>query len=460
MNLSAYPGGKGIERGTPLVYDVQVNLNAENEAPTAEMKWDPTGPGFAVYESFIGDKDKIKTQITIEYFYPQGKKVTFIFLWAGQSINYGNDMAVTVKMVSELAGLVNGNIRSTAQAYDEKKGAAPEVFVEKLKKQFAMEKYPKIIQYNKATLEYWKKVKLLNQYGNDWTFGNAVATLVKQTGDQAFPINISQSSVIVMPPFSWQGDKPETVEEASTSAPTTIDPTVRYGYLLGPSIINSISRQSMWKPPQQSNDNMPGKQRFATNSKQATKTQQNHPTRQQQSVADSAASTSGVLGPSSGSTTPSVASKDNPKGPERQNALNQEKGSELSFSALMCPLLVGLKPHDILYVPSLKGGFIEDWIVQSVGYSQQNGSVELSVQATRVLGFGAPMNKTQGEKFLERAESLGLVGPNATLDAWDSYAWSLSGKKITPATATSAEERFFNPTLPPTAVTPGLLGGL
>jgi hypothetical protein len=89
----------------------------------------------------------------------------------------------------------------------------------------------------------------------------------------------------------------------------------------------------------------------------------------------------------------------------------------------MCPLLVGLKPHDILYIPSLNGKFIEDWIVQSVGYSQQNGNVEVSVQATRVLGLGAPMNKTEGEKFLKRASDLGLVGPNATLEAWDAYAW-------------------------------------
>jgi hypothetical protein len=118
-----------------------------------------------------------------------------------------------------------------------------------------------------------------------------------------------------------------------------------------------------------------------------------------------------------------VASKENPNGPDRQNALNQEKGSELNFSTLMCPLLVGLKPHDILYIPSLKGGFIEDWIVQSVGYSSQNGSVEVSVQATRVLGLGVPMNKTEGEKFLTRATSLGLVGTNASLDAWDLYAW-------------------------------------
>jgi len=155
------------------------------------MKWDPTGPGFAVYESFINDPEYMKTQITIEYFYPRGKKVVFVFVWSGQTINYGNDMTVTVNMTSELAGLINGNIRSTAQAYDEKTGGSPQDLVKRLQKQFGLEEFSKLVQFNKGTLDYWKKVKILNQYGNDWTFGNAVAALIKQTGDQAFPINIS-----------------------------------------------------------------------------------------------------------------------------------------------------------------------------------------------------------------------------------------------------------------------------
>jgi len=53
INLSAYDGpSKGApevfaldsEKGGPIVYDIQVDLNAEGEGPTAEMKWDPTGP--------------------------------------------------------------------------------------------------------------------------------------------------------------------------------------------------------------------------------------------------------------------------------------------------------------------------------------------------------------------------------------------------------------------------------
>jgi hypothetical protein len=441
VNLSAYNGGSGFEQGAPLVYDIQVNLNAENEAPTAEMKWDPTGPGFAIYESFLQSKSKLREQITIEYFYPQGKRVTFIFVWAGQTINYGNDMTVTVKMVSELVGLVNGNLRSTAQAYDEKTGASPQDFMEKLKKQFNMTEYPNILKYNKATLDHWKSVKLLTQYGNEWTFGNAIASITKQTGDQTFPINISQSSVVIVPPFSWQGATPEEAVEATLTSPSPPDPTIRYGYFLGPSIINSVTRKAEWKPPQQSNDNTPASQRFATNPREATRTQQTPAIKPQQSIRDTGKATSAPVGPSQGSANPAVSSKENPKGPDRQNALNQEKSSELTFSTFLCPILVGLKPHDILYIPSLTGKYIEDWIVQSVGYSQQNGNVEVSVQASRVLGLGTPMNKKEGDKFLGLAKSKKLVGAGATLEAWDAYAWGVSATSNTPV---ESEEAYYN----------------
>jgi len=428
VNLSSYNGNQGFPQGSPLVYDVQVDLNAENEAPTASMKWDPTGPGFAVYESFINDPKYLETQITIEYFYPQGKKVVFVFVWSGQTINYGNDMSVTVQMTSELAGLINGNIRSTAQAYDEKKGGTPQDLVNRLQKQFGLEEFTKLVRYNKGTLDYWKKVKILNQYGNDWTFGNAVAALIKQTGDQAFPINIGQAAVVVMPPFSWKGkdSKQETVVEASVSQPSSPDPTVRYGYILGPSIINTMTRTSVWSQPQQSNENSPIKQKYATNPTARAQNISNPPLKPSVEAARkerAAKPTSAPLGTSNGRASLSIQSKENPNGPDRQNALNQEKNAKLTFSTFLCPLLVGLKPHDILYIPSLTGQFIEDWIVQSVGYSAQNGGVEVSVQATRIIGLGTPMNEGAANKIKASAIAQGLIGPNATLEAWEKYSW-------------------------------------
>ena len=95
----------------------------------------------------------------------------------------------------------------------------------------------------------------------------------------------------------------------------------------------------------------------------------------------------------------------------------------------MCPLLTGIKPNDIVFIPSLKGDFIEDWIVQDVGYNQSDGNVSVSIRGTRVFGIKNAMNGTAAKKFLQFAKDQGLVGPNATLDAWDKYAWSLPGGK-------------------------------
>lgn len=438
INLSRYNGPEyGApevfitegEKGGPIVYDVQVDLNAEGEGPTAEMKWDPTGPAYAVYEWFLSQPEYMETTITIEFFYPQGKKVTFIFLWSGQTINYGNDMAVTVKLTSELSGLINANQRNTAQAYDEKTGAAALDVYKKAQKQFGLEKFDKLVQFNEVSLKYAQKAKLTSAYGNDWTFGNNIANIAKQTGDMAFAINIGQASVVIMPPFSYpDGNGTETVlNGAEIPLGQNPDPTKRYGYILGPSLINSATRSYNWKPPQQDNTKNPSTQPLARDAR-GRFVSRNSTTAQQTATANPAAAaarTSSPLGASLNAASPNIQNKDNPEAQNRQNSLNDEKSSELSLDTLMVPVLVGIKPHDILYIPSLTGDFMEDWIVQTVGYSQNNGQVNINIRATRLLAWGQPMNQKAAESFKTFSQTRGLIGPNATLEAWDAYAWTL-----------------------------------
>ena len=438
INLSSYDGDQGFPQNTPVVYDVQVDLQAEGEGPTAEMKWDPTGPGYQLYEWFISKPEYMQTTITIEYFYPRGKKIIFVFVWSGQSINYGNDMTVTVKMTSELSGLINANLRNTAQAYDEKVGAASLDVYKKAQKQFGLEKFDKLVQFNQSSLEYAKKAKLTAAYGSDWTFGNNIANIAKQTGDMAFATNIGQASVIIMPPFSFPEGNPEkypdrrsteVVLNGATDIPAgqNPDPSKRYGYLLGPSIINSVSRTYNWKPPQQDNTKNPSNQPLARDDR-GRFLPRNSTTAQQVAAANAsaaAAQTSSPQGTSSNKSSLGIQNKDNPEGQDRQNALNDEKASELSLDTLMVPVLVGIKPHDILYIPSLTGKYIEDWIVQSVGYSQDNGQININIRATRLLAWGQPMNEKAAKEFETFSQTLGLTGPNATLEAWDRYAWSL-----------------------------------
>ena len=119
------------------------------------------------------------------------------------------------------------------------------------------------------------------------------------------------------------------------------------------------------------------------------------------------------------------------------------------MNTFMCPLLVGIKPNDIVFVPSLSGKYIEDWIVQDVSYTQSNGNVTVNLNATRIIGTGTPMQETIGENFKKIAKDKKLIGPDASLESWEKYAWGLPSQAGTPsasdaAAKEAAEVKYYN----------------
>lgn len=428
INLSAYNGDLAFPQGEPLVYDVEVNMQAETQSPTASMKWNPTGPAMEVYESFLTNKELMATQIVIEFFYSNGKRLPMFFVWSGQSIAYGNDMTITVKMQSELSGLVNANIRNIAQADDSKKGVTGVELVNYAQKQFGLAKYTDLVTYEDIALKDMEKAKFETNYASDSTFGAQIGNIAQQNGNMAMATNIGKAQMVVYSPFSWSKDG--VVKNAATDIPVGgfPDPKVRYGYILGPSLINTITRNFDWKPPQQTNSNTPNTQTRALppRDKYGRFTAVT-PAQPQNAQSNTLKPTEAPVGTSNGRSTPGIGNKDNPDQVPKQNALNEEKSSTLNMSTYCVPVLMGIKPNDIIYIPSLTGKYMEDWIVQSVDYNQNDGKVEIGIQATRVYGAGSPMNQKQADTFLKFAKDNKLVGPDATLEAWDKYAWTLGG---------------------------------
>jgi len=450
INLTSYVGGGGApevfttdgERGAPIIYDITVTINAEGEGPTGEFKWDPTGPGFAAYEFFVTSEEYMKKTITVEFFYPDGKKIVFVFVWAGQSINYGNNMEITVKLVSELAGLINANVRSTAQANDEDKGATFTDSFKRTQQQYGLEDSKNLLKFSGEAEKYASKATLISAYGTDLTFGANVANTAKQMGASTFASNIGEASVIIFAPYSYKGSKDEVIDASSLQAGQSPDPTKRYGYILGPSIIDTLTRTAIWKPPQQDNTKTPSSQ-LLTQKPKENKNNIQKPTSnpQEKSGTTAAKPTTSPLGVTVNSASSNIQALNNPEAPDRQQALNNEKAADLQMSTFLCPLLVGIKPYDIVFVPSLSGKFIEDWIVDSVSYTQSNGKVTVAINANRVIGTGTPMQKAPADKFKALAEGKKLIGPSANLKSWDDYAWMSSSPK---APVAETEEQYYN----------------
>ena len=85
----------------------------------------------------------------------------------------------------------------------------------------------------------------------------------------------------------------------------------------------------------------------------------------------------------------------------------------------MCPALVGIKPQDVIYIPSLKIGdaLMEDYRVKTVSYVQDGAQITVNVSACRTAGLNHLMNDTAGKKFQEKADTL------KTEQDWLNYAW-------------------------------------
>ena len=406
----------------PMVYDVQVQLQDSNSNPTGSMSWNPSGAAWGVYQKFVSDKEKIQEQIVIRFFYANGKSIPFVFVWSGQDFSYGNDMSVHVKLKTELDGFTNATIRSICQAYD--KDAKFTDAAKRVQKQYGLDDYKKLIRFSKQAEKDMDKATLKNYYAKDITFGTAVSNLVEQNGNQVFASNIGQANNTILTPFSWEAQQKEPPEVVEAAPDLQIpDSTVRYGYLLGPGIIDAISRTMEWTQPQANTQNKPTS---------ATKPEPKAPAKPKNSQQNPEASpqeqqkkakkrTSSPQGGALASPNPGLQNANNPDGPKKQGLLNKEKGSTLRASMFMAPVLVGIKPGDIVYIPSLQTGgadtYIEDWIVTSVSYVQNDGAIGVDVSASRPYGLGTLINEKAGKKWKEKARTL------KSLDDWANYAW-------------------------------------
>ena len=428
-NLTSYTGESFVSE--PMVYDVSVEMSMENNTPTGSMKWNPSGSGFAVYQKLL--EKSINDIITVKFYYEGAKKITFEFVWAGHQEVYGNENTVTIKLRSQLDGLINTDIRNTTQVYDEDKGVSYQAVLDKYKKQYGIK--DNLVKTSQKAAKDLNKAKLENAYRESETYGSAVANLVKQNGNFVFANNIKKANMAVFTPFSWKPEEGDVTEPGVSE--TDFDPSKRYGYLLGPSIINTLERTLEWTPPQQNTNTSALKQPLPTTNKPqpgVKDKQKNQKTGQEQLEKKGA-----VSGPKNAEPNRGVRNTENEDGPTKQILLQKEGQSKLSTQVFACPAIMGIKPCDIVYVPSLKSGvpYIEDWIVETISYQQTNGGIDISIGATRIFTQEGLMNPAAGKKFKEKASSLNKEG-RAGIDAWQEYAWKLpwsKGSNPTPAPA-------------------------
>lgn len=412
----------------PLVFDVSVSLQEEGQTPRGSMRWNPAGKAFLEYQDkFL--ESKITKPIQVQFYYVNGRSIVFQFVWAGHQISYGNSMDIQISLGCELDGLFNGNTRSTAHAPD--KGATFKAGNDKILQQFNVP--PSILLYTEQAAKDTSTAEFQNSYGEDVTFFERVQQLNQANGNMVMATNIdSPGQCVIVTPYSWEKSPPVAVpEDTQKDWPAN----KRFGYFLGPSIINTMVRTSEWQKPQKNQSNVAA-QTTRVQPQQPNSNQQQKPQSkpQEQLQGPGAKPTTAPQGTQRGKANPDTANKKNPDGPNKQDALKKERGAKIALNTLMVPALVGIKPMDIMYIPSLKGDYIEDWIVTGVEYQQTDGGVDISIQGARQYGLATLMNETVSKEWLPLALSLSLVGERSNVTSWQDYAWpvTLQGVPLNP----------------------------
>jgi hypothetical protein len=427
---------------TELVYDVRVSLDEQGQTPTGSLKWNPSQVGYESYEYFI--KNYKDWSIMVTYYYVAGKSITFEFYWGGQSEVYGKEMEITVKLVSFLDGLINANFYASAQTDVGEKGISYSDAVGGLMKQFGLTgnigpggRPLDIIRYTPKAWQDMNESIVKFNYNDGATFMEAVQNLVKDNGNNVFFNNIGTANATIFTPYSWEDyQSVESVIPQGWSETQNPDPARRYGYFIGPGIIQSFTRAYEWQPPQKSQEitammarkaeERKAAEKAARDAKRGNRGNRNNRNNPDKNAAQSSATATAPSGVYGSKNSGGIRSDKNENGPRKQDIFTKERAAKLSLSTLMCPSLVGLKPLDILFIPNYGGTYIEDWIVSSVEYQQNDKGVELSIQATRWYGEGKAMSEVNSEKYLELATGLGLVGSNLksdSLEQWVKHAW-------------------------------------
>jgi hypothetical protein len=445
VNLTSYNGTGNYPKGEPLVYKVECTLPKESDNPSGSMMWAPTAGAYEVYEDLL--KNHADDQIVTTFGYLGKKKVSMVWIWGGNQYTYGNSMALRVTLLSELSGLINATVRSVSNNAD--KSMTMQSAIKTTEKLFAVDKF-KLVQYTADAQKDLQSNKILNQYTRDTTFVSAINNIVKENGNYVFSTNIvsdkvvsdtspitgrtdTASKLVVFTPFQYDGKKDVVLDGQSRGYNDYPDPTKRYGYLLGPSLINTMERTFRWSPPQQLQ--MPTPRKAANPGKDQKGKGKKAPveTQVKRSEGKGAVRHTALAAPN-----PGISVAKDTVGPDKQIYQQQEAAAQLSFSTFLVPALVGIKPYDIIYIPSLNPQGpedIEDWIVNTVDYNQTDGGVDISVTASRTYGIPSTlMSPASGDKFLKKAQTL------TTLEKWEEYAWVLSSSTpatpATPATST------------------------
>ena len=412
-NLSFMDDGEGGK--TILAQDISFQLEKEDAAPSCEFSITPNPLGFKTFSELKNSAIAEPIKITIGY--PNGSDFTQVFRYSGMNLTTGHSPKIALTGVSVLKGPMTDNrvsytlekpmmLKDLPDFLKEKAGEGAKNV--KFKWTGTAEEYASSVQYQENIIDrtpYSILVDAMRIHG-----------IEVQPGDSGF-----DGSIVLSRNPAFEGetekDKPELA-----SAGSKAEPAKRGVYIIGPGLMEDLTRKQTFNMGQSSTDNGTSKKKAASYEQDQKEVQTPAAGATQVVTAQSENTTGGTTGssqiPSTMSKTKEASGEDAKKG---RQAATDGITTDLTFDCLMVPYLVGIKPRDFCVIPSLSGpgNYLEDWEISSVKYSQNStGDIRVSVSAHRPF--------TGDENLLDGATVAAVQATVSTLTTpakWNKFYW-------------------------------------
>ena len=414
LNLSAYPGASGEKER--LAQNLSLSYSQTEEVPSCEFEMVATVDGFDVASQIRTSSQLLKEVVEVELGYAHlpdfNLKGKYIF--AALDFTTGQDPKLKFTVTSAMKSAWTENKMSFTMEEEISLAEFPQFLQGKAGKGASLLKFQFVGQAAEDAREIMIKTNKNSQTAQNIL--NETLTehgMEIRTGDTAI-----DGTVVIGYTASKEGelkkDKPEL------DIPPT--PAKRRIHILGPGLLENATRKQSFNLGQ--TETKGGKKGKATSSTETENKKgaggKTAPI-PQQAAAQSATKegTTGTSDKSQGRSGTTKSKEDQKK--DARAAMSEGLSMELDAQFPMVPQVIGMKPNDVLAIPSIKGpgDYIEDYEITDVQYKMDDsGAVMMSISGKRPY---------IGNKNMLDEESLAAVRSRCkqltTPDAWNAYYW-------------------------------------
>lgn len=411
INLTAYPGASGEKER--LVHKLKFDFTKDEDAPSCSFEIVPSVDGFEVAAEMRNSPDLLTEVVEVKMGYPHLPEPSLEGKYVYSALDYstGLDPSLQFTLTSAIKSSWTDNKISFTMEEEMSLAEFPGFLQQKAGKGASLLKFEFVGQAKEDAREIMIKKNVNAQ--------SAQTVLAEQLKEHGMELRTGDTGLDGTVVIGYTASKEGELSKDKPMIGTKAISAVRRIHILGPGLLQNVKRKQSFTLGQ--TDTKGGSKRQATAATEVENKKSQNPGNVARAAAAVSSNKEGSTGVTDKSQAKSSTTKSAGDKEAARLALSDALAMEMDAQFPMVPQVCGMKPSDILVIPSIKGpaDTIEDYEITSVSYAMSDtGEVMMSIAGKRP--YTSAGNMLDSASIAEVQEVCrGLLTP----DAWNQYYW-------------------------------------